>query len=169
MGNFNENLQNRKSGRISDKMEKKTDEIDRELLKLLETNAKTRIHALARKMNIPASTIHHRIKRLEEEKFISSWTIKKNFSLLGLKIKAHILAFVDVASLIQMKRTQKDIANDIKKLDGVETVDIVTGDADLVITVRCNDMEDFQGFLLQRLQSIKGITKTKTMIVVAES
>lgn len=150
-------------------MDKKLDETDWELLKLLETNAKARIHTIARKMGIPASTVHHRIKRLEKEKFIDSWTIKKNNKLLGLKMKAHILAFVDLTMLMQIKRTQKDVANDIKKIDGIETVDIVTGDADLLVTVRCRDMEEFQGLLLQKLQSIKGITKTKTMIVVAES
>ncbi|VVC02619.1 putative HTH-type transcriptional regulator [Candidatus Bilamarchaeum dharawalense] len=150
-------------------MEKKIDEIDRELLKLLEVNAKARIHSIARKISLPASTVHHRIKKLEEDGLISSWTIKKNFSLLGLNMKAHILTFVDLSLLTQMKRTQKDVANDIKKIDGVEAVDIVTGDADLLVTVRCRDMNSFQDLLLQRLQSIKGITKTKTMIVVAES
>ncbi len=150
-------------------MDKKIDETDMELLKLLGNDAKARIHTLARKMGIPPSTVHHRIKRLEKEKFISSWTIKKNNFLIGLKMKAHVLTFVDLSVLSQLKRTQKDVANDIKKIEGVESVDIVTGDADLLVTVRCRDMEDFQNLLLQRLQSIKGITKTKTMIVVAEA
>jgi DNA-binding Lrp family transcriptional regulator len=149
--------------------QKKIDETDIELLKLLGLNAKARIHAMARKLSLPASTVHHRIKRLEEENIISAWTIRKNFSLLGLKMKAHILTFVDLTALAHMKRTQKDIAADIKKIEGVEAVDIVTGDADLLVTVRCRDMDEFQNLLLKHLQSIKGITKTKTMIVVAES
>jgi DNA-binding Lrp family transcriptional regulator len=149
-------------------MEKHIDETDREILQLLETNAKIRIHAIARKLGVPASTIHHRIKRLEEENFISSWTIKKNFSLLGLKMKAHILTFVDLSVLAQLKRTQVDVAKDLKKINGVESVDIVTGDADLLITVRYTDMKEFQDLLLKQIQSIKGVTKTKTMIVVAE-
>ncbi|MFH1785076.1 MAG: Lrp/AsnC family transcriptional regulator [Candidatus Micrarchaeota archaeon] len=149
-------------------MEKKIDETDMELLKILESNAKARIHSIARKINLPASTVHHRIKRLEEEGIISSWTIKKNFSSLGLTMKAHILTFVDLTMLTQMKRTQKDIADDIKKINGVESVDIVTGDSDLLLTVRCKDMKEFQDLLLKKIQSIKGITKTKTMIVVAE-
>jgi DNA-binding Lrp family transcriptional regulator len=169
MGNFDKNIKNRKSSLISDKMEKKIDETDLELLNILEADAKARIHTIARKMGLPASTVHHRIKRLEQENFIDSWTIKKNNKLLGLRMKAHILAFVDLTMLIQMKRTQMDVANDIKKINGVENVDIVTGDADLMITVRCKDMEEFQSLLLQQLQSTKGITKTKTMIVVAES
>jgi len=150
-------------------MEKKIDETDLELLRLLESDAHMRIHHIARKMGIPPSTVHHRIKRLEEDGFISGWTIRKNYPLLGLKMKAHVLVFVDVAALIQMRCTQKDIAGDIAKLGNVEMVDIVTGDADLLITVRCRDMEDFQNLLLERIQSIKGITKTKTMIVIAES
>ena len=149
--------------------ERKTDEIDLELLDLLQKNAKARIHAIAKKMRLPPSTIHHRIKKLEEDGLIKRWTIEKNNSLLGLKMKAHVMIFVDLAVLTSLGRSQKDVLADIKKIANVESVDIVTGDSDLVATVRCRDMDEFQNILLSRIQSIKGITKTKTMIVVAES
>ena len=150
-------------------MEKKIDETDLELLRLLEKNAKMRIHTISRKMGIPSSTVHHRIKRLEQDGLICGWTIRKSYPLLGLGMKAHILVNVDVAALKKMKRTQRDVATDIRKLEAVEGVDIVTGDADLLVTVRARDMEAFQNILLEKLQSIEGITKTKTMIVVSES
>ncbi len=150
-------------------MDKKIDETDLELLKLLEKNAKMRIHTISRKMGMPASTIHHRIRKLEEDGLISGYTIRKNYPLLGLGMKAHVLVFVDIAMLKKMKRTQRDVASDIRNLDAVQSVDIVTGDADLLVTVRAKDMEAFQTILLEKLQSIEGITKTKTMIVVSES
>ena len=150
-------------------MDKAIDETDHELLRILELDSHMRLHAIAKKLGMPPSTVHHRIQRLEREGFISGWTIRKDNALLGLKMKAHVLVVVDVASLTALKRTQKDIARDIRALEGVEGVDIITGDADLLVTVRTKDMEGFQAFLLERLQSIKGITKTKTMIVVSES
>ncbi len=150
-------------------MQPKIDDTDLELLDILQANAKARIHSIARKTGIPPSTVHHRIQRLEQEGVISGWTIRKNNSLLGLKMKAYVLVFVDLAVLTAAKRTQKDVAADLKKVPGVESADIVTGDSDLVVTVRSRDMEDFQTVLLDRMQSIKGITKTKTMMVVSEN
>lgn len=150
-------------------MQPRIDDTDMELLDILQSNAKARIHSIARKMGIPPSTVHHRMQRLEREGAIAGWTIRKGYHVLGLKMKAYVLVFVDLAVLSAAKRTQKDVAMDIKKVAGVESADIVTGDADILVTVRCRDMDDYQKILLERLQSIKGITKTKTMMVVSES
>ena len=72
-------------------MQPKIDDTDLALLDILQSNAKARIHSIARKMGIPPSTVHHRIQRLEQEGVIAGWTIRKNHSLLGLKMKAHVL------------------------------------------------------------------------------
>ena len=61
-----------------------------------------------------------------------------------------------------------ELARQIRKIGGVEAVDIITGDADLLVTVRCRDIEDFQKVLLGKLQAIEGITETRSLIVIAE-
>jgi Lrp/AsnC family transcriptional regulator for asnA, asnC and gidA len=150
-------------------METKVDEKDLEILSILEKNAKTRIHLIAKKLHLPPSTVHHRIKRMEEAGIISGWGVRKNYSKLGLKVKAYVMVFVDVTALKHMKKTQKDIAGAIRKIENVECADIITGDSDLLVCVRCKDIEDFQKVLLGKLQSIEGITKTKTLMVIGES
>ena len=42
------------------------DETDYSILDMLKSNSKVRIHIIARKLGIPSSTVHHRIKKLEE-------------------------------------------------------------------------------------------------------
>ena len=44
------------------------DEKDIQLLEILEQNAKSPVQELSSKTGIPASTVHHRIKKLEREK-----------------------------------------------------------------------------------------------------
>jgi DNA-binding Lrp family transcriptional regulator len=149
-------------------MTKELDDIDMKLLKILEMNAKARMHNIAKKMGIPTSTVHHRIKRMEREGIIDRWTIKKNYELLGLDVKAYVLVFVNVTFLKQHKKTQKDLAKQIKKLENVEAVDIMAGEADLLVTARCSDLKNLQEVLLERIQLIEGITKTKTMIAMSE-
>lgn len=150
-------------------MEPKLDDKDMEILDILEKNAKIRIHAIAKRLSIPPSTVHHRIKRLESSGAIRRWTIEKGYQVIGLKLKAHIMVLVDVTALKRMRKTQKDIAKAIRGIPNVQAVDIVTGDSDLMVTVRARDMEEFQGTLLERVQAVEGITKTRTMIVVAET
>ena len=46
---------------------------DRQLLSLLERDAKAPAHELAQATGIPPSTVHHRIKRLEQQGVIESY------------------------------------------------------------------------------------------------
>ena len=149
-------------------MELKLDGTDMELLALLDSDSKARVHALARKLSLPASTVHHRIKRLERGGIIRSYSIRRNFAAMGIALKAHVMVFIDVTLLKRMKKSQMDLARQIRKIAGVETVDIITGDADLLVTVRCRDIVDFQKVLLGKLQAIEGITETRSLIVIAE-
>ncbi|MFA5929623.1 MAG: Lrp/AsnC family transcriptional regulator [Candidatus Micrarchaeia archaeon] len=149
-------------------MDTKTDETDERILACLSRDAKMRIHLLARKVGIPASTAHHRIKRMEREGIISSYTINKNFKLLGFGILAHVLVFVDVSELKRMKRTQQDIATALSRIEGAERAEIITGEADLLLTVRCRDMDDYRRVLLGKIQAIDGITETRTIMVISE-
>ncbi|MBI5553366.1 MAG: Lrp/AsnC family transcriptional regulator [Candidatus Diapherotrites archaeon] len=150
-------------------MEVKLDHEDRNILEILEKNAKTRIHAIARKTGMPSSTVHHRIKRMEENRVIARWSIRPNYGLLGLKLKAHILVFIDVTLLKRIKKTQKDLAKEISAIPNTYGIDIITGEADLLVTVRGKDMDDLQKTLIEKIQSCEGIVKTRTLIVLSET
>ncbi len=149
-------------------METKIDEKDLEILSMLEKNAKTRIHIIAKKLHLPPSTVHHRIRRMEREGIISGWGVRKDYAKLGLEVKAYVMVFVDVTALKHMKKTQKDIAGAIRRIENVECADIITGDADLLVCVRSHGIDDFQKTLLGKIQAIEGITKTKTLMVIGE-
>jgi Lrp/AsnC family transcriptional regulator for asnA, asnC and gidA len=150
-------------------MAKELDETDMEILGILEHNAKARMHTIAKKLGVPQSTVHHRIKRMEKDGIIAGWTIRKDYEKMGLSVKAHILIHVNVTALKQMKKSQKDLASKIRKFENIEAVDIIAGEADLMVTARCSDLKSLQDVLLEQIQSIEGITKTKTMIVISEN
>ena len=52
------------------------DEKDRNILKLLETNGRLPIQELSSKLNIPPSTIHNRLKRMENTNVIEGYSVK---------------------------------------------------------------------------------------------
>ncbi len=144
----------------------KLDETDMEIIGMLEKNAKARLHIISKKLSLPQSTVHHRIKKLEENGVIR-WTIEKDFKKIGDPLRVHVMAYVNVTALKKIRKTQKDIAASLRKIRGVRSVDIVSGDSDLLITLQCRDMEDYQDILLEKIQKIDGITKTKSMIVIS--
>jgi len=146
----------------------KTDETDARILSLLERDSKMRIHLMAKKLGIPASTVHHRIKCMEREGVIAGYTIRKDHKKLGYGILAHVLVFVDVTSLKRMKKTQQDIAGELSRIGGAQRAEIITGEADLLLTIRCRDMEDYKNVLLGKIQAIEGITETRTIMVISE-
>jgi Lrp/AsnC family transcriptional regulator, regulator for asnA, asnC and gidA len=147
-------------------MNKLFDETDLEIINLLKSNAKMRIHTIASKLHIPSSTVHRRIQMLEKRGIISSWGIKTDPLKLGLTIKAHILIYVDVNALKKAKKTQTDMAKSLSKIQLVESVDIITGDSDILVTLRCKDVQELQKILLSKIQSIEGVSKTKTLLVI---
>jgi len=148
-------------------MEGKTDETDLQILALLEKDAKMRMHVIARKLGIPASTVHHRIKRMEKEGAIAGYAVKKGYKKLGMMLKAHVLVFVDLNTIKKMKKTQADICEELARIPGVEGAEIITGEADMMVTVRTRGIEEFRKLLLEKIQAVEGITETKTMMVIA--
>ncbi|MFA4982875.1 MAG: Lrp/AsnC family transcriptional regulator [Candidatus Micrarchaeia archaeon] len=144
------------------------DETDERILAMLEKDGKARLHIIAKRLGMPSSTVHHRIKRMEKEGIIRGWGVIKDYKKLGFGIKAHLLVFVNVSDLKKLGKTQSDIARGLLKVPGVAEAEIVTGEADLLVTVRCRDMDDYRRVLLDRIQAINGIEKTKTMMVISE-
>ena len=55
----------------------------------------------------------------------------------------------------------------MKSFDEVEEVDIVTGETDIVIKVRVGDIDELDNLIINRLRSLPGVDKTRTMIVLS--
>ncbi len=144
------------------------DDLDIDILSFLEQNSKMRIHVMSRKLGVPASTVHHRIRRLESLGIIKKWTIAKDYCKLGYSIKAHVLIFTDISLLSKMGITQDDIARELMKIRYVESVDVIAGKADLMITIRARDVSHLENLLLNRIQGVGGVVKTETLISLKE-
>lgn len=65
------------------------DDLDREILRLLKEDARLTISEIAERLKRPESTIHFRIKKLQERNIIDKYTI-----ILGEKLRPQTLAMV---------------------------------------------------------------------------
>lgn len=146
---------------------KALDEKDLKILDVLKQNSKLTTQQIAKRVNIPITTIHNRIKKLEKLGVIKGYTLVLDYKKLGRPILGYVLVTA-FSTLPTGKRLSQDaIAKEIKKLSGVEEVNIVTGGTDILVKVRVKDIDELNNFLIKKLRRIDGVDKTQTMIVLS--
>ena len=129
---------------------------DRQLLSLLERDAKAPAHELAQATGIPPSTVHHRIKRLEQQGVIESYAAQLNPKLVGRGFAAFIMV---------TGSPEKYLDDDFFEHDYVAEVAAVTGSYDLVIKIQCPGLQEFNEFLQEfREKYGKFLSQTVTMV-----
>jgi len=144
----------------------KLDQKDLKILEILKQNSKLTTHQISKKINIPITTIHNRIKKLEKEGIIENYTLKLNYKKLDLAVLSYVLVTVTYTLPDGTKIKQETVAKKIKGLPEVEEVHIVTGDTDILVRVRVKDIDELNKFVIDKLRSIDGVDKTQTMVVL---
>jgi len=144
------------------------DEKDKKILEVLKNNADYTTRQIAKKTLLPSTTIHNRIRKLKKEKVIKRFTVELDQKKIDRGFVAYILINANLELLKQKKKTQYDLAKELKKFDFVERVDITSGGTDLVAIVRVKDVEEFDKVLLGKIQLIEGIDNTQSLIVIHE-
>ena len=139
------------------------DDIDLRLLRELRENARENIASLSKKLGIPRTTVHYRIKKLVEEGVIEKFTVKPNYKKLDLGTTAFILARYDPDSGLN----QREVAERVAALEGVYEVHIVAGEWDLLIKVRAPSSEEVGKIVVDRLREVRGVGQTVTMVSFA--
>jgi len=142
-------------------MKKETlDEIDEEIIKILQENAKTSYREIKDKLNISIGTIHNRISKLEENKIIEGYTLKLNNEKLGYKLTFLIRINIDG------KHTQK-ILEEITRKPEVCSVFHTTGEQSAALICRFKEAQDVHNFI-RELNEKEFITKTNSNMVLKE-
>jgi len=142
------------------------DEKDLKILEILKENSKLRTSQISKKTRMPITTVHNRIKKLEKESIIKSYTVIPNYKKLGKSILSYILVSVIYTIPSGEKISQENVAKKIKQI-GVEEVSIVTGGMDIIVKIRVKDIEELNDFVIKKLRNISGVDKTQTLIVLS--
>lgn len=146
----------------------KMDDKDWKIIEILKAHGDYTTRQITKKTLLPPTTIHNRIRKLRKEGIIKKFTIELEYSKIGKNFVVYILVSVNLPLLKQKKKTQYDLAKELRKFYFVERVDIVSGGADLVVIIRVKDVAEFDKVLLEKLQLIEGIDRTQSLIVIHE-
>lgn len=130
------------------------DQIDRELVRLLQENARTPLKALAAKVFLSSPAVSGRIEKLEKEGVIKGYHAEVD----RLKMGYHITAYINLA----MEPVQKaEFYPFIKSCENVLECSCVTGEFSMLLKVAFKSTVELDGFINQ----LQEFGKTKTQIV----
>lgn len=136
-------------------------DLDFEILKRLKKNAQEPLTKLSRKLEHPRSTIHSRIKRLENAGVISKYSIDIDLAVLGYTIIAFVMISFDQ---YQTDLNQEQVATEIGRIGEVEEVHIIAGEWDMLVKIHAKSIEELGSFAVKKLKSIDGVGKSITYI-----
>lgn len=137
----------------------KMDDLDRQLIQLLENDARMPAAELARRLHLSRSTVQDRLRRLEERGIIGGYTIRFKDSFVRRHITAHVLISIN-------PKLSDKVVRDLKRMSSLRSLHAVSGVYDLVALLREETTEAMDA-TLDAIGRIEGIERTMTSIVLS--
>jgi DNA-binding Lrp family transcriptional regulator len=140
------------------------DRIDREILSILQEDARIPNNELADRVRLTPSPCLRRVKRLEE-----LGVIKGHVTLLDTKVIGRDLqVFVEVTMEKQTREIIDRFEAEVVELPEVLECYLVTGDSDYLLRVAVADLDSYQRFLMDHLTRIGGVDDIKTVVTMKQ-
>lgn len=149
-------------------MEKKSqhyelDNLDTQILSILMNDASIPYTEIAKKLVVSGGTIHVRMKKMEELGIIKS----ANLIIDPQKIGFDVCAFLGI--YLEKGSQYNNAVEQLKEIKEVVELHYCTGSYSMFAKIICRDTAHLREVLNERIQPIKGIQRTETIISLDES
>ncbi|MER3408291.1 MAG: transcriptional regulator [Nitrososphaera sp.] len=135
----------------------KIDDLDVKILSELAKDASISVSRLSKKINVNASVVYSRIKRLVKKGLIKKFTILINDEAMGFNVKA--LTGINMDS-----KLRDNVLNELFKIPEVREVSEVTGRFDIIVTMNAHSLDEMHQIISEKIGRIEGVQKTETFI-----
>jgi Lrp/AsnC family leucine-responsive transcriptional regulator len=135
------------------------DQKDKVILKILQDNARTSNAEIARHMNMTASAIYERVKKLEKSGIVKRYETRLDPGVMGLDLLAFVL--ISLYDLTKMKETGKALS----RLDKIQEIHYIAGKGSMLAKVRASGTADLEK-LLDNINLIDNVKMTESTIVL---
>ena len=142
------------------------DDKDLKILELLKSNARLTTKQISKKTLLPITTVHNRIKKLENLGVIKNYSVVIDHRKIGKTISAYILMNINYIYLKEKNLTQHQLAQQLSSHPFVDKISMVTGETDMILKVIVNDVSQLDEFVTKYLRNIDGVQRTKTMLIL---
>jgi Lrp/AsnC family transcriptional regulator for asnA, asnC and gidA len=134
------------------------DGLDRQILEILQQDARTPFVEIARKLIVSGGTIHQRVDRMKELGIIRGSKVQVDFQKLGFDVT------VFLGIHLSNTRELSQVIDELKNFKEVIEVHYTTGNYALLIKVQTKTIQDFHHFLANKLQTVDSIQSTESFI-----
>ncbi|MEO1138982.1 MAG: Lrp/AsnC family transcriptional regulator [Pseudomonadota bacterium] len=139
------------------------DATDREILSLLQKNAKTSIQQIAETTGISTASVQRRMRAFREAGVIQREVAILDPQLVGLGITAIVSVELERDRLDQIDAFKRKARNDPQ----VTHFYCIAGEADFVLVVMAEDIAGYEAFTHRFFFADKNVRKFRTSIVVS--
>lgn len=143
---------------------KQLDTVDRQILQLLQDNAKYTIKEIATELGMTTTPVYERIKRMEEDGYIQKYAALLNKHKLGLELVAFCKVSLKEHSQEQLDAFEQQVSQCGEVIECFQTA----GDFDYILKLVLNDMQAYQQFMCDHITSLANVRKVKSSFVMNE-
>lgn len=137
------------------------DKYDKIILQFLNKDSQITLKDLEKEVGLKVSTLHNRIKRLEQNGIIKKYIAVVDHEAIGYPLVAYIMIGFDKTDT---QEDQIEVAKAMEYLERVEEVHIIAGEFDILIKVRAKNIEDLGVFVTKELKEIDGVGGSRTFV-----
>lgn len=143
----------------------KLDQKDRQILEILQKNAKASIKEIAYKVRLSTTPIYERIKRLENSGIIKQYTAVLDEEKIGLELTV----FCQVSLQKHTKSLIDRFEKAIKKLPEVIEAYHIAGNFDYLLKVVVHDSKQYHHFVIETLSRLDTVSNVQSNFVMYET
>lgn len=141
----------------------KIDKLDRKILNIIMQNARIPSKDVAVQCGVSRAAIHQRIQRLIDMKVIVGSGYNVNPKKLGFNTCTYIGVKLEKGSMY------REVVKEFNKIPEVVECHFTTGPYSMLIKVYAQDNQHLMALLNDKIQHIKGVTETETLISLEQS
>ena len=134
------------------------DNIDREILNIIQKDARISNAEIARQVELAPSAVLERVRKLEERGVIRGYSADIDPKVLGFGLTAIIA--------IRTSECGEGVGEQLAAIPEVQEVHEVAGEDCFYIKVRTQDTESLGALLRERLKAIPNVVFTRTTVVL---
>jgi DNA-binding Lrp family transcriptional regulator len=134
------------------------DALDRELLALLQVNARTSTADLARQLGTARTTVIARLARMERERVIAGYTVRLGQDVRDLGLQAFV-------GITVQPKAGREVVRQLSRMPEVRQLCAVSGEFDYVVLLRAETALRMNT-LLDEMGNFEGVVKTTTSVAL---
>lgn len=135
------------------------DDLDRQLIALLQANARASTANLARRLGIARTTVVARLARLERSGAIVGYTVRLGLDAAGGGVHAHVGISIE-------PKASREVLRRLERLPELRQLSSVSGEYDYIAMLSAETAARLDE-VLDELREIEGVRKTTTSVLLS--